>query len=72
MMLRVLSYSNLKTLFSSRISLLVSLLLVSKQTSSFPTVRNERDRESLAFTVGVYIERQILDISSLDSGMTTE
>ncbi|CDT83193.1 hypothetical protein VCR31J2_1350072 [Vibrio coralliirubri] len=37
---------------------------------SFPTVRNERDRESLAFIVGVHIEEEIPDISFLDSGMT--
>ena len=32
---------------------------------SFPTVRNERDRESLGC-----LKRKIPDISSLDSGMT--
>ncbi|WP_144439576.1 hypothetical protein [Vibrio coralliirubri] len=63
---------NLSPLFVSRILLPAPLLLVSKQNSSFPTVRNERDRESLAFIVGVHIEEEIPDISSLDSGMTIQ
>ncbi|WP_170960806.1 MULTISPECIES: hypothetical protein [unclassified Vibrio] len=52
--------------YKTRSSYHASRLLALNKPPSFPTARNERDRESLP------CRKKIPDISSLDSGMTIQ